>query len=116
MITDMIRTFREKLTKGFVLGLFSKTSDPAFIECMGWGGFDFVIIDLEHGPNSVQTAQNLIIAIPGNPVYGKPVAQVADVPSQRILHPPALPQAQQVVARIAKEPGDRGLTEFQKLL
>ncbi len=29
---------------------------------MGYAGYDFVIIDLEHGPNSIQTAQNLIRA------------------------------------------------------
>lgn len=62
MITEKIEQFREKLGKGPVLGPFSKTSDPAFIEVMGYAGFDFVIIDLEHGPNSVETAQNLIRA------------------------------------------------------
>lgn len=44
------------------LGCFSKTEDPAFVECMGYGGFDFVIIDMEHGPNSIQSCQNLIRA------------------------------------------------------
>jgi 4-hydroxy-2-oxoheptanedioate aldolase len=58
----MARKFRKKLHNETVLGLFSKTSDAAFIEAMGYGGFDFVIIDLEHGPNNLQTAQNLIRA------------------------------------------------------
>jgi 4-hydroxy-2-oxoheptanedioate aldolase len=58
----MIRDFKQKLKDDFVTGIFSKTSDPAFIEIMGHGGFDFVIIDLEHGPNSVQTVQNLLRA------------------------------------------------------
>jgi 4-hydroxy-2-oxoheptanedioate aldolase len=62
MITAMIRNFKKKLHDEYVVGIFSKTSDPAFIEIMGHGGFDFVIIDLEHGPNSVQTAQNLLRA------------------------------------------------------
>jgi 4-hydroxy-2-oxoheptanedioate aldolase len=62
MPIDKIREFKEKLHDDFVLGLFSKTSDPGFIEIMGYGGFDFVIIDLEHGPNSVQSTQNLIRA------------------------------------------------------
>lgn len=43
-----------------VIGPFSKTSDPAFVEAMGYAGCDFVILDLEHGPNSVETVQNLI--------------------------------------------------------
>jgi 4-hydroxy-2-oxoheptanedioate aldolase len=62
MIYELIDTFRKKLKDGFVLGVFSKTCDPAFIETMGYGGLDFVIIDLEHGPNSVQTVQNLLRA------------------------------------------------------
>lgn len=59
---ELARRFRAKLASGSVLGPFSKTSDPAFIEVMGYAGFDFVILDLEHGPNSVQTTQGLIRA------------------------------------------------------
>jgi len=62
MITERIRRFKKKLKDGYVVGPFSKTSDPAFIEIMGYAGYDFVIIDLEHGPNSIQTVQNLIRA------------------------------------------------------
>jgi 4-hydroxy-2-oxoheptanedioate aldolase len=60
-ITKMTEIFREKL-KNQVIGIFSKTNDPAFIEIMGYAGLDYVIIDLEHGPNTMQTAQNLIRA------------------------------------------------------
>ena len=62
MNIGMIRGFKQKLKDDFVTGIFSKTSDPAFIEIMGRGGFDFVIIDLEHGPNNVRTVQNLLRA------------------------------------------------------
>ena len=61
-IANRVRLFRDKLQKGPVLGPFSKTRDPGFIEIMGHAGFDFVILDLEHGPNSVETAENLIRA------------------------------------------------------
>ena len=54
--------FRNRLFETGAIGIFSKTSDPAFIEIMGYAGADFVIIDLEHGPNSIQTAQNLVRA------------------------------------------------------
>jgi len=60
-ITKMNEIFREKLQTRAV-GIFSKTCDPAFIEVMGYAGMDYVIIDLEHGPNTIQTAQNLIRA------------------------------------------------------
>ncbi|MBL8993214.1 MAG: hypothetical protein JNM63_07735, partial [Spirochaetia bacterium] len=46
--------FREKLSTGPVIGTFSKTSDPAFIEVLGHAGLDFVILDLEHGPNDLK--------------------------------------------------------------
>lgn len=54
--------FKEKIKKGAVIGVFSKTSDPAFIECMGYGGLDFVILDLEHGPQNIYNLQNLLRA------------------------------------------------------
>ncbi len=62
MDIERLRKFKQKIKEDFVIGCFSKTSDPAFIEVMGHAGFDFVILDLEHGPNSVQTVQNLIRA------------------------------------------------------
>ena len=49
-------------SKEISIGPFSKSSDPAIIECMGLAGFDFLIIDLEHGPNTIESAQNLIRA------------------------------------------------------
>ncbi len=62
MIVEMIRQFRRKLHDAGVWGMFAKSGDPAFIEIIGLAGFDFVIIDLEHGPNTIQTAQNLVRA------------------------------------------------------
>jgi len=58
----MIRKFRQKLKDGPVLGPFSKTEDPAMVEAMGYAGFDFLILDLEHGPNTVRSLQNLVRA------------------------------------------------------
>lgn len=57
---EIISKFKKKLNGEGVIGIFSKTCDPGFIEVLGHAGADYVIIDLEHGPNSVQTAQNLI--------------------------------------------------------
>jgi len=45
-----------------VFGPFMKLIDPAAVEIMGFAGFDFVIIDAEHGPISMQNAQNMIRA------------------------------------------------------
>ena len=57
---EIITKFKEKLKDAGVVGIFSKTCDPGFIEVLGYAGADYVIIDLEHGPNSVQSVQNLI--------------------------------------------------------
>ncbi|RLC38980.1 MAG: aldolase [Candidatus Nealsonbacteria bacterium] len=45
-----------------VFGPFLKFTDPAVVEIMGFAGFDFVIIDEEHGPISIENAQNMIRA------------------------------------------------------
>lgn len=54
---------KRRLEKGeVVIGPFMKFTDPAAVEIFGFAGFDFVIIDIEHGPISIETAQNLIRA------------------------------------------------------
>lgn len=59
----MKKSLRSKLEKGHpVIGSFVKITDPAVVEIMGRAGFDFAIIDMEHGPISIQSAQNLIRA------------------------------------------------------
>jgi 4-hydroxy-2-oxoheptanedioate aldolase len=54
--------FRKLISERLVVGTFSKSQDPAFIEIIGHAGFDFVVLDLEHGPNTVLSLQNLIRA------------------------------------------------------
>jgi 4-hydroxy-2-oxoheptanedioate aldolase len=51
---------KEKLSNGeTVIGPFVNCSDGSFIEILGLTGFDFAIVDMEHGPLSVETAQDL---------------------------------------------------------
>ncbi|MBC7237267.1 MAG: aldolase [Chloroflexi bacterium] len=51
---------KRKLQRGeVVLGPFMNCSYPAFIEIVGLAGFDFAIIDMEHGPLEVETAEDL---------------------------------------------------------
>ena len=54
--------FRKLISQRMVVGIFSKSQDPAFIEIIGHSGFDFVVLDLEHGPNTVFSLPNLIRA------------------------------------------------------
>ena len=51
---------KQKLQSGqVVVGPFMNCSYPAFVEIVGMAGFDFAIIDMEHGPLSVETAEDL---------------------------------------------------------
>lgn len=62
MITDMVKAFKEKIKKGIVFGIFSQIPEPAVVEIMGYTGFDFVILDMEHGPGTLENMQNMIRA------------------------------------------------------
>src|SRR5262245_47426982 len=43
-------------------GMFVGIPSPALMEMCGYAGFDFVIIDNEHGPASLETTEHLIRA------------------------------------------------------
>jgi 4-hydroxy-2-oxoheptanedioate aldolase len=59
----LLNKFKAKLKAGKpVFGPFIETIDPSFIEVTGYAGFDFVIIDMEHGPAGLAQVQNLISA------------------------------------------------------
>ena len=59
----ILNTFKQKLKDGKpVFGPFMKSTDPAFVEVAGYSGFDFVILDMEHGPSGFSEMQNLIRA------------------------------------------------------
>ena len=61
--SELIINFREKINRGEpVYGPFMKTSDPMFVEIAGIAGFDFAILDMEHGPTSLQDQQNNVRA------------------------------------------------------
>jgi 4-hydroxy-2-oxoheptanedioate aldolase len=75
---------KEKLKEGKnVFGPFMKFTDPAAFEIMGFAGFDFVIIDAEHGPISIQNAQNMIRAAETTDIT--PIIRVANNDEELIL-------------------------------
>lgn len=73
----------DKIKKDFVLGPFSKITDPSVIEIAGYSGFDFIIIDLEHGPISIENSQNLIRAAENVDI--SPIIRVANNDEKKIL-------------------------------
>ena len=50
--------FKHKLSQQTCLGVFSKTTDSAFVEAAGIAGLDFIILDTEHGPANLETLHN----------------------------------------------------------
>jgi 4-hydroxy-2-oxoheptanedioate aldolase len=68
------------------IGLFSKTSDPLFVEATGKAGFDFIILDSEHGLNSIREIYPLVMAAALNGIY--PIVRVPkleEISIQRIM-------------------------------
>ena len=60
---DSVAKFKAALnSERGALGPFMITSDPAFVEAAGHAGYDFALLDMEHGPGSFQNLQNLIRA------------------------------------------------------
>ena len=62
-------------TKPRLLGTFVQIPSPAIVELAGYSGFDFVIVDFEHGPLGIETATNMVRA--ANACNTSPVIRVA---------------------------------------
>lgn len=57
-------TIRERLeNKGRVLGVWNSIPSPSLSNVIASSGVDFVIIDAEHGPISMETAEDMIRAV-----------------------------------------------------
>ncbi|MDD2725033.1 MAG: aldolase/citrate lyase family protein [Methylovulum sp.] len=62
-MTDIhLANFKDKLRHSTCTGLFSKTTDSAFVEAAGIAGLDFIILDSEHGPASWETLHHHVRA------------------------------------------------------
>ena len=116
---------KQKLNKGgSALGPFLKLTDPAVVEICAAAGFDFVIIDTEHGPYSIETVQNFIraaesknitsiIRVPENaPHY---ILRALDIGAQGVQVPQISTKidAEQAVSAAKFHPhGDRGVCRY----
>jgi len=69
--------FKEKLKQRSCIGIFSKTSDSAFVEAAGLSGLDFIILDTEHGPANWETIHNHVRAAALTPMIS--VVRVAGI-------------------------------------
>lgn len=70
------RALRDKLQAGTVcLGTWHSFADPCVTECLCGAGFDFIIIDAEHGALDLGTVQAQCLAMKGTGV--EPIVRVA---------------------------------------
>ncbi len=75
---------KQKLQAGeTVIGPFTIVPSMTLIDAMGYAGMDFTIIDTEHGPISMETATDLVIAADGAGVA--PIIRVGDNDERLIL-------------------------------
>lgn len=83
MNEKLIKDFKNKINSGKpVFGPFMKTCDPGFVEAAGYAGMDFAILDMEHGPISIQSMQNNIRAAQVSGIL--PVVRVSSLTEEAI--------------------------------
>ena len=122
-----VESFRNALnSEQGVFGPFMITGDPAFVECAGYAGYDFVLLDMEHGPGSFEQLQNLIraanvakvmpvVRVPrGNDIF---IDRALDVGAGAILVP-QIESAEQAAAAVSAAKfspvGTRGTCRFTR--
>lgn len=112
---------------GRVFGTWSMLSSPAVVNVIAHAGLDFVIIDLEHAPTSLETAEAQLYtaeATGSEPIVRLPdaheptILKVLDSGAQSILvaQVETAAEAARVVAAALYAPdGERGLSPFTRL-
>jgi 4-hydroxy-2-oxoheptanedioate aldolase len=100
-----------------LLGMFIGLPAPALVEMCGHAGFDFVVIDNEHGPASLETTEHMLRAaksagvIPVVRTVEADILRVLDIGASGIQVPQVncAEQAQRIVAAAKYPPaGKRG--------
>jgi 4-hydroxy-2-oxoheptanedioate aldolase len=109
----MTQKFKRRMQDGErLLGFFIGTPSAATVEIAGLSGYDFVIIDTEHGPADIETVENMLraasmhgmaglVRVPDNSVAS--IQRVLDAGADGILVPHV------ASAAIAKDVVDRAL-------
>ncbi|MBI2320747.1 MAG: aldolase [Chloroflexi bacterium] len=118
---------KERLRRGdTVLGTWSVLPSPAGANVIAAAGFDFLIIDMEHGPASFETAEDMVRAVEG--AGATPLVRVPTNLDWLILrgleigaHGVVVPQivtardARAAVAAVKYHPeGERGFSPFTR--
>ena len=113
MNVQAVQTARERLENGDVLiGIFCKTTAPEFIEVIGHAGFDFCILDMEHGPANLVTLQNLVRAAEVSGVL--PIVRTRDMCPESIAQPLDLGVAGVQVPQVASKAAAESVVDAAK--
>jgi len=79
------RTFKARLRRGETLyGPFIHCNSAPLLEVLGQEGFDFVIVDMEHGATDVATAQDLVRS--ANAAWMAATVRVPGISAPDIVH------------------------------
>jgi len=114
-------TFRDRLAPRPLAGCWICSGSPLVAEIMAGSGLDWVLIDMEHGPNTLETVVTQLQAVagtPATPVVRVPIGdvvtikQVLDLGAQNLLVPmvSSAAEARAVVEAVRYPPrGRRGV-------
>jgi 4-hydroxy-2-oxoheptanedioate aldolase len=111
---------------GRVFGTWSMLSSPTVLNVIGTTGLDFVIVDLEHGPTTFETAENQLYAAEAGGI--EPIIRLAEDHAPHVLHALEIgaqsilisqvataEQAERIVKSCKYFPeGNRGLSPFTR--
>ncbi|MGQ9733317.1 MAG: HpcH/HpaI aldolase family protein [Candidatus Zipacnadales bacterium] len=118
---------KRKLREGkSVFGPFVNLPNPGVAEILGGAGYDFVLFDMEHGPQSLESVENCLRACELKGSVGlvrtpdgspQTVSKVLDAGAQGILvpHVKSAEQAAEVVSAMTfGPPGTRGINAVSR--
>lgn len=78
--------FKSRVNSGErIAGIFVKSGSPAMVEIIGYSGFDYALLDMEHSPVSIEQLENLIRA--AETAGTAPMVRVSGISEPEILHP-----------------------------
>lgn len=122
----LLEGFRKKTASTGSIGFFSKTLDSSFVESAGYAGIDFIILDMEHGPATIETIQSHVraaiisgivpvVRVPG--FEGNEISKALDVGALGVQIPnvTSVHQVEQIIEKARFYPlGSRGVCRFVK--
>ena len=109
-----------------VFGTWSMLASPAVADVIGQAGLDFIVIDMEHGPMTFETAERQIFAAESSgctPIirlgeaHEPSILHALEIGAQSLLvsHVSTAAEARRVVSAARYYPeGDRGLSPFTR--